>query len=178
MFHRIVVAVDGSAHAAAALKQAIDIARTQRASLTLITAWQPFNDAYEGAMMGLAPAVPDGAALTDAIKADARYVLDAAKATVPTELSVQASLIEGHPTQVILEAVQSGGYDLVAVGSRGRGGISALLLGSVTHSLIQHSPVPVLVVHLPAANHAAALDPNEFSTQRWKPVIARESAAK
>jgi nucleotide-binding universal stress UspA family protein len=43
MFHRILVAVDGSVHAAAALKQAIDIARTQRASLTLITAWQPFS---------------------------------------------------------------------------------------------------------------------------------------
>jgi nucleotide-binding universal stress UspA family protein len=175
MFHRIVVAVDGSAHAAAALKQAVDIGRTQQASLTLITAWQRFNDAYEGVGMGLAPAMPDGAALTDAIKADARSVLDAAKATVPTDLSVQASLIEGHPTRVILDAVQSDGYDLVAVGSRGRGGISALLLGSVSHSLIQHSPVPVLVVHLPAPDHSAPLEPNESRTQRGEPVIAHEN---
>ncbi|MEO6798051.1 MAG: universal stress protein [Candidatus Dormibacter sp.] len=166
MFHRIVVGVDGSAHAAAALKQAIDIARTQRASLTLITAWQRFNNVYEGVGMGLAPAISDAPALTDAIKADERSVLDAAKATVPADLSVQANLVEGHPTQVILEAVQSGAHDLVAIGSRGRGGISALLLGSVSHSLIQHSPVPVLVVHLPAADHAAALDARPSTQER------------
>jgi nucleotide-binding universal stress UspA family protein len=166
MFHRILVAVDGSAHAAAALNQAIDIARTQRASLTLMTAWQPFSFVYEGMSMGFAPTIQDGPAVTAALKADARSVLDAAAALVPAEISVQADLVEGQATEVILDAIRSGGHDLVAVGSRGRGGIGALLLGSVSHSLIQHSPVPVLVVHLPAANQAApprSIKPSERS---------------
>ena len=155
MFHRILVAVDGSAHAAAALKQAIDIARTQQASLTVMTAWQPFSLLYEGMGMGFAPTIEDGPAVTAAIEAAARSVLDAAVALVPAEMSAQADLVEGHATEVILDAIRSGGHDLVVVGSRGRGGIGALLLGSVSHNLIQHSPVPVLVVHLPAANQAA-----------------------
>ncbi|MEO6798101.1 MAG: universal stress protein [Candidatus Dormibacter sp.] len=178
MFHRIVVAVDGSAHAAAALKQAIDIAWAQQASLTLITAWQPFNYAYAGAGMGLAPPIEDGQAVTAGIKADARLVLDAAAKTVPAEISVEAHLLEGHPTEVILEAVHNGAHDLIAIGSRGRGGISTLLLGSVSHSLIQHSAVPVLVVHLPSASRASAPGRDESTAATRKPVIASHKKAK
>jgi len=166
MFHRILVAVDGSVHAEAALTQAIDIARTQHAGLTLITAWQPFSFVYEGMAMGFAPTIEDGTAVTAAIKTDARAVLDAAVALVPAEISVHADLVEGHATEVILDAIHSGRHDLVVVGSRGRGGISSLLLGSVSHSLIQHSSVPVLIVHLPRASQVAPLrsiNPSERS---------------
>lgn len=169
--------MDGSAHAAAALKQAIDIARTQQASLTLITAWQPFVYAYAGAGMGLAPRIEDGQAVTEGIKADARMVLEAAAATIPPGISVDAQLLEGHPIEVILEAVQKNAHDLVAIGSRGRGGISTLLLGSVSHSLIQHSSVPVLVVHLPSASHASASAGEPTATPR-KRVIASHKSAK
>lgn len=178
MFHRVVVAVDGSAHAAAALEQAIDIARTQQASLTLITAWQPFNYAYAGAGMGIAPSMEDGQAITAGIKADARLVLDAAAATVPADIAVDACLLEGHPTEVILEAIHSGAHDLVAIGSRGRGGISSLLLGSVSHSLIQHSSVPVLVVHLPSASRVSVPVADESTAASRKPVITGHKTAK
>ncbi len=160
MFHKIVAGIDGSDHAAAALEQAIDIARTQKASLTLLTAWQSFDYGSLGMGMGGMAMVPPpslqvGPGLSAGIEADARSILDAAAATVPPEISAQAQLVEGPAANVILDAVRRGGHDLIVIGSHGRGDITALLLGSVSHHLIQHSPVPVLVVHLAAADRAA-----------------------
>ncbi|MDQ6944690.1 MAG: universal stress protein [Actinomycetota bacterium] len=163
MFHKIVAGIDGSDHASAALTQAIDIARTQQASLTLVTAWQSFRYGSGGMGMGgmggvaMVPALTGqaGPELSAGIEADARSILDAAAATVPPEVSAQAHLLEGVAADVILEAVRRDGHDLVVIGSKGRGDIASLLLGSVSHHVIQHSPVPVLVVHLPAAERAA-----------------------
>jgi nucleotide-binding universal stress UspA family protein len=52
-----------------------------------------------------------------------------------------ASVVKG-----ILEAQQSLGCDLIALGSRGRGGVSALLLGSVAQKVLAQSPVPVMIL--------------------------------
>lgn len=156
MFHRILVGIDGSSHSAAALGHAIDIAQTQHASLTLITALQPYHEWYSGLAMGdPMPPVEFDPDLTAALKADGRRTLDAAAATVPAEIASEALLVDGRVVDVILEAVASGGHDLIAIGSRGQGDVRSLVLGSVTHNLIHHSPVPVLLVHLPEAKATA-----------------------
>lgn len=53
-------------------------------------------------------------------------------------------VVRGDPAQVALERVAGGGYDLVAVGTAGRGGLARLTLGSVALRLVRESPVPVL----------------------------------
>ena len=153
MFHKVVVGIDGSPHAAAALRHAIDIAQTQHASLTLVTALQPFHDWYSGLAMGgpVTPAEFDPE-LTASLKAAARDVLEAAGATVPSDVTCEARLVEGRVIDVLLEAVHEGDHDLIVVGSRGRGDIRSLVLGSVSHHLIHCSPVPVLIVHVSAEN--------------------------
>jgi nucleotide-binding universal stress UspA family protein len=54
--------------------------------------------------------------------------------------------VEGSPAERILAQVESGGHDLVIMGSRGRGTIASLFLGSVSSNVLQQSLVPVLIV--------------------------------
>ena len=46
----------------------------------------------------------------------------------------------------LIRQIKEGHHDLVVMGSRGRGALCAALLGSVSHYLLHHSPVPVLIV--------------------------------
>jgi nucleotide-binding universal stress UspA family protein len=143
MFKNMLVAVDGSRHADAALDQAIDIARTQGARLTLLTAWQSFSG-----WAGLGAGAPITDDFTTGIEEYYRQTLDQAVARVPAELAPQAQLVEGSAGDAILGELERGSYDLVVMGSRGRGSVGSLLLGSVSHRVLHHAPVPTLIVHL------------------------------
>ncbi len=50
-----------------------------------------------------------------------------------------------------MERLKTGEYDLLVMGSRGRGALTASVLGSVSHFALNHSHVPVLIVHTPEA---------------------------
>ncbi len=60
------------------------------------------------------------------------------------EMSVETEVLHGEPGHVIGELAAHAG--LVVVGSRGRGGFTGLLLGSVSHTVIHEAPCPVMVV--------------------------------
>lgn len=72
-----------------------------------------------------------------------RTAVEEAQAADP-EVDVQGELIEGRPASALLEA--AGDADLLIVGSRGRGGFTGLLLGSVSAQCVHHAPCPVVVV--------------------------------
>jgi nucleotide-binding universal stress UspA family protein len=58
--------------------------------------------------------------------------------------AVEVRAVEGNPAQVLHD--EAADADLLVVGSRGRGGFSGLLLGSVSQRLAQHAPCPVVIV--------------------------------
>ena len=85
------------------------------------------------------------------LESDARAAQDAviAKANVPEGLTIEHHVVEGGPGAVLLEAAESA--DLIVVGSRGHGGFTGLLLGSVGQQVTGHAACPVVVV--PTAHH-------------------------
>lgn len=145
MFHRILVAIDGSEHAQRALAEAIDLAKCANSRLTVMTvAMKPSTLLVGG------PIVPplDFVGLDEAIEAEHSRFLDDAIDQVPQDISVERVLGHGSPARTILERAQEGGHDLIVLGSRGLGGVGAMVLGSVTHKVLHDSRVPVLVVHV------------------------------
>ena len=137
-YRSILVALDASEHAQHALELAVALAVRDGAWLTLMHVVPPATTT------GVAPFVVPVPPETDA---DAHALLERAQATVPESVRVHALVRHGRPPQEILERVTAAGHDLIVIGSRGRGPARSLLLGSVSHDVARHSPVPVLVVH-------------------------------
>ena len=74
------------------------------------------------------------------VLAPARAILDQAKANYKAELFV------GDPAEVITRFAKERGCDEIVIGTRGLGGLSSLLMGSVATKVVHHATVPVLLV--------------------------------
>ncbi len=147
MFRKILVAVDGSPHADRALEEAIDLARATGGTLTVVAVTP------DPATLISSPGaafVPDYGDILKDLNAAYQELLDTAMAKVPSEVESRAQLLHGRPARAILDEAESGGHDLIVMGSRGRGHIRSLVLGSVSHEVLHEGRVPVLVMHLPA----------------------------
>lgn len=152
VFHRILVAIDGSEHAQRALSEAIDLAQLAKAKLTVISAHQLPSALFAGGPV--APPIDLGK-LERALQREHEQLLEAAVQQVPQDVSVVKVLAEGSPAQAILARAREDDSDLIVLGSRGRGGVASMLLGSVSHQVLQRSGVPVLVVHVEGDAEAA-----------------------
>ena len=141
MFHNILVAIDGSPDAEQALTEAIDLAESEHTRLTLITGvCQLPTTAFLTAGEGVRTLIEDA-------HADAEAILRHARERVPDDLPLTAVLAECDIRAALIGHLADGDHDLVVMGSRGRGAVRAALLGSVSHYVLHHSPVPVLIVH-------------------------------
>jgi nucleotide-binding universal stress UspA family protein len=155
MFRNILVAVDGSPHADQALADAVDLADAERARLTLFTAVAPPPiPAFFGAT---GDAV---AALTEDATAKAEAILRRARDRVPDDLPVTTVLSRQPVLYALIQQIEDGHHDLIVMGSRGRGAVRSALLGSVSHYVLHHSSVPVLIVHAeaPSDDEASAIE--------------------
>jgi nucleotide-binding universal stress UspA family protein len=150
----ILLAYDGSPDAQAAIDHAAQL--MPRAEATVLTIWEPFVDAIarSGAMglgMGGAYGNPEAidAAVRDAALATAA---DGAQRATAAGLVAEPWCAARHCSiaDAILRAAAELGADAVVMGTRGRGGMTSMLLGSVSHAVMQHADRPVVVVPSPA----------------------------
>jgi nucleotide-binding universal stress UspA family protein len=139
MFLNILVAIDGSVSSLRALERAIDIARAMNSRLTLITVAPPLS--HYVTLAGVSAETM----LTELDKWAADVLTEAAS-LVPDDVIAHRIQRSGHAGPEILKELERGRYDLVVVGSRGRGRTQEGLLGSVNGYLHFHSRVPLLSV--------------------------------
>jgi nucleotide-binding universal stress UspA family protein len=134
---RIVVGLDGSQHSIAALRWAVEEARLRSAEVVALCAWEFPHDLNPVTML---------TTRAEPFREEAAAVFERSIAAVdPGAVTVTCTIIEGAAALRLVEA--SATADLVVVGSRGRGGFTGLLLGSVSQHLTVHARCPVLVHH-------------------------------
>lgn len=136
-FDRVVVGVDGSLNSALALRWALAEASLAAVPMIIVHAW---NDPDFDNELSLG----DSRTLR---QQHAQTLLDdivTTAASIDPTVSVTPLLIEGHPAKALIDAADA--KDLVVVGSRGRGGFRALLLGSVSRGVLEHAACSVAVV--------------------------------
>jgi nucleotide-binding universal stress UspA family protein len=142
MFQDVLVPVDGSADAEHARLQAVDLAKAEDARLTLFTAVQPPPPTLY-ASASSAVLLTD---LAEAARMEAERILRTAVERTPEDVLTSSVLSSESPRPAIVQQIESGHHDLVVMGSRGLGGLGAMLLGSVSQYVLHHSPVPVLIM--------------------------------
>ncbi|MGC4846106.1 universal stress protein [Micromonospora sp. DT15] len=124
----VAVGVDGSEPSLVALGFAAERAAQRQVPLRVLHAWTPGPNAEAG--------VPDERAAVE-------QALEPWRRTF-AELTIAVDLVPTSPAAMLIEASRDA--QLVVVGSRGRGGLAGMLLGSVSQQLIQHAHCPVAVV--------------------------------
>lgn len=139
----IVVGVDHSPGARAALVFADEEARLRGATIHAVHAWQYGYIGYVGPESRLPPVGAD----IDELHTAAATALEASvrEALPDTDVPIELQAIQGAPASVLVEASRDA--DLLVVGSRGHGGFVGLLLGSVGQQCAHHAECPVVIVH-------------------------------
>ena len=153
--HGVVVGVDGSSTGARALDLAADLAAHAGAPLRIICAWDlptaesPAYDYWET----VSPDADLARMQHDAALKVVTTAVERAKSRHRT-LVVTSDVLQGQAGAVIAGASHDAG--LVVVGSRGLGGFTGLVLGSVSHHVIHSCACPVMVVRAPSSDRPAA----------------------
>ncbi len=140
MFRNILVSIDASRHSEAALTEAIDLAQSGNARLTILTAVRKPTTWTTTAAVATQTLGPE-------LEREAHETLCRAVDRVPESVPVTKILTHEPIRAALSHQLETGRYDLLVLGSRGRGALTASLLGSVSHYALNHGWVPVLIVH-------------------------------
>ena len=137
-YKKVLVPLDGSPHASLACRHAVALAQGSGMELVLLYCY------------GELPAAIGGDARDDIIRLseeEGTAILEPCKRhceenNVPCKTIIRS----GGPGRTIVLTSQSEGCDLIVMGSRGLSDFSGMVMGSVSHRVLRHSTVPVLIV--------------------------------
>jgi nucleotide-binding universal stress UspA family protein len=131
-----VVGVDGSDSSQAALRWALRQAKLAGGQVEAVIAWHyPVEFGWDLPGIDADFAGTAQEVLTGAVKA---------AVSLEPDVTVLSQVVEGYPAEVLVRAAK--GADLLVVGSRGHGGFTSALIGSVSLHCVLHAHCPVLVV--------------------------------
>jgi nucleotide-binding universal stress UspA family protein len=136
MFKKILIAIDGSPASGEAIRYAEELGRCFRSEIFVLHVHERES--------GRAGAFP-----LESIQEADRLVAEAVKAFRDAGFAGATGEVQhaiyGHAAKHIVDTAQGKGCDLIVMGSRGLSDIAGLMLGSVTHKVLQLAPVPVFV---------------------------------
>jgi nucleotide-binding universal stress UspA family protein len=131
---KILLAYDGFPHSSHALEEAAELATTGRAEVTVVSV-VPESDARASKAGGhgwLAPHAHQDVAVAH------RYLSDRG-------IDAEMKILHGDAVEELCREARTGGYDLIVAGSRRRGTIGRLVLGTISGKLVREAPCPVVV---------------------------------
>jgi nucleotide-binding universal stress UspA family protein len=141
-FQRIAVGIDGSPQAHRALDFAFEEASRRGWALRVVHAWDVAVIGFDADTS----TYPHGGILDDVRDAETRLSAEvlAGHTDRYPDVDLEVRVQRGAPAKVLIEVSED--CDLLVTGSRGRGGFSALLLGSVSHRILHHAQCNVAIV--------------------------------
>jgi nucleotide-binding universal stress UspA family protein len=154
-YRTILVAVDGSDDAAAALRHAAELARDQHARLVVLTV-VPATPPQVVAPSAVAPSAAD---------TDAAYerILSRAVESLPGDVGVTKRIVRGRPARAIAEVARETGCDLIVMGAHGHGRLHHALIGSTSDAVVRCADRPVLLMRASCVA-GPTVDPSSTAT--------------
>lgn len=145
---RILLALDGSTSSDAACQLVGSLTWPSGSVIQVVAVAEPAAEL----LAPLVVAAPTVGTYDQQTADELELVLDAAVATLERpSLAVERAVLHGRPATLIVERAAEFRAELVVIGSRGRGPLTSMLLGSVSAEVVDHAPCPVLVVRRPVA---------------------------
>jgi nucleotide-binding universal stress UspA family protein len=146
---KILVPLDGSDHSDRALDYALDLAEKYLAEIVLLSVAQPV--VATGPIFLTQPMIPPESTaiyVKDIEAAHEKMLLEALKKAKENRpnLTISKKLVNGRPSDEIVEFAKIENFDLIVMGSRGIGGIKEFFLGSVSDRVADQAHCPVLLV--------------------------------
>ncbi|WP_160135541.1 universal stress protein [Halococcus salsus] len=138
MSTQVLVPLTDSSHAWPGLKYALEL--YPEADITVINVIDPAGAGY-----GEYSSSEESGQVTPESQAEALFTA-ASDLASESGRDLTTTLIEGRPAEAIVEHAENHSFDAIVMGSRGRSGVSRVLLGSVAGSVVENSSVPVTVV--------------------------------
>jgi nucleotide-binding universal stress UspA family protein len=143
MYKSLLIPTDGSELAGKAVRNGIALAKAIGAKITVLTVSAPYHIfTLETTMVEYTPEEYRKYTGDRAAKILGEAASTAKAAGVPCET---VHVEQEHVHQAIIDIAAAKGCDLITMASHGRGGLAAIVLGSVTVKVLTHSRLPVLV---------------------------------
>ncbi len=141
MFRKIMIAVDNGPPATRAIDVAVGLAEQVGAKVCLVHVFDPSRSFYPEIQ------VLDERSVSR-LKHEGEHILQTACDRVPKHIKVERVLLEGEPSEGILDFARQWHADLIAIGNDSRGRIAHFLLGSTADAVIRRAPCPVMTVRV------------------------------